>query len=145
MATIDPRTTRAMNPFWRTDEPGRLLLSCLRSRPHADGVLFRNTRIALPAVAPKITRIAFPRRETRTMTKRRFLCATYIQTYFFFPPTVTNVLVALTYSAYFSELTPCPRSFINPPPSLVPEPFLLSFYFVLPFVRYVSCSRGSPV
>lgn len=116
-------------------------------------MLFRNT--SRPVVASKITRAAArgePRETNKTLlsaTKNAFFLSLFLpfsrsplslpfRLYIhicidiFSIPAQEYILVALTYSGYFSKLTQCPHSFINPLRSLSLSLFSLS-YFVSPF------------
>lgn len=122
----DDRSTRAMNPFWRTDESGRFLSVCVHVRMR---MLFRNT--SRPAVAPKITRIG----EMKTVTKSAFSAHLHIDIFSpYLYECATNVLTSRLVSAHFSELTRCPRSFTNTPrprSGLFLFPFSFQFVFAL--------------
>lgn len=109
-----------------------LLLSAFTSAyRRRTGVLFRNTSHpgSLQSLR-KITRIALSARRENGDKKLLLRALTYMHTFFPLPLRMRWLRLRLC-SAYFSELTRCPRSFINPP-RLWSELFRLpAFPFIL--------------
>lgn len=144
LAAIDPRSTWVMNPSRRTNESGRFLSSV----SYATGcvcVCFSETRIALPAVVPKIT--CARRDGSAPVGDKKRLLRGFIYTYLYryiyintcrkkiFSPISKRARSSQTYFIYFSKLTR-PRSFINLPCSQL-KCFLSSFLLF----RYVAHSK----